>query len=261
MRLTILALTATFPLLYGAEWSKNFQTSDAPVLDVRCGDANVDVRTGGTGIAARLITRGWEIRPGEVEVIERQTGDRVDIEVKLPRNENWNWNIGNRGIKLELQVPAKTRFHINTGDGNVKLSGLQADSRIETGDGNIEGDNVAGRMEARTGDGNVRIAGRFDLLAVQTGDGNVDLSATRGSTATAAWRIQTGDGNVSLEVPADMKMDLDATTGDGHVRSSLPLLIGAGKVGGSQLRGKLNGGGPTISIRTNDGNITLNESR
>jgi DUF4097 and DUF4098 domain-containing protein YvlB len=251
------------PSLIAADWSKSFRVSGSPVLDVRCSDANVDVRSGGSGeISARVVTKGWEIKPGEIEIVERQQGDRVDIEVKHPRGR-WNWSSANatgRSVRLELTIPAKTRIHIETGDGNVTLHGVQTELRVETGDGNITGESLDGRLEAHTGDGNINIAGRFDSAAVDTGDGNVDLTALAGSTATGTWRIHTGDGNVRLRVPSNLKADIDAVSGDGRVSSNLPLTISSGKPGSRQVRGRLNGGGPTLTVRTGDGNISLSGS-
>jgi len=39
------------------------------------------------------------------------------------------------------------------------------------------------------------------------------------------------------------------------------LSLSPGKIGGNQLRGKLNGGGSVLTIRTNDGNIHLASAR
>jgi len=64
IRIALLVAMAGVCALAG-EWSKNFSVGAGPVLDIRCGDANVDVKAVGSGrIAARLVTKGWEIRPG-----------------------------------------------------------------------------------------------------------------------------------------------------------------------------------------------------
>ena len=190
--------------------------------------------------------------------MEGQTGDRVGIEVRIPKGLTWNsLGSGQRSIRLEVTVPANTRLQAYTGDGNVVVTGLKGEVRVETGDGNMIGNGLSGRLEAKSGDGNIRVAGRFDAVEVITGDGNVELDASAGSTAGGAWRVRTGDGNIRLKLPSDLKADVDATSGDGRVSSDLPMVVGAGKIGGHQLRGKLNGGGPTVTVRTGDGNIHL----
>jgi hypothetical protein len=71
-----------------------------------------------------------------------------------------------------------------------------------------------------------------------------------------AWSVHTGDGHVTLRLPENFAADLDAHTGDGKVTVDFPVTI-SGSVGGSELRGKLNGGGETLTVRTGDGAIHL----
>lgn len=259
MRTALLMMSVS--CAFAGEWTKSYTVGGSPELIVRCGDANVDIKPGSGGrVEARLTTKGYEIRAGEVEVIEHQSGGRVDIEIRVPKMQGWNRD-GNRSMNLELVLPAQARVRVHTGDGNITAKGINGEIALETGDGNIVAESLAGKLEARTGDGNVRVAGRFDAAAVNTGDGNVELRAAEGSTALNSWRVQSGDGNVKLLVPANIKADFDATTGDGHITSDLPMTLGAGKVGGKQLRGKLNGGGGMFTVRTGDGNIHIAAAR
>jgi hypothetical protein len=70
------------------------------------------------------------------------------------------------------------------------------------------------------------------------------------------WHIHTGDGSVSLRLPENFAADLDAHTGDGKITVDFPVTA-SGSLGGSELRGKLNGGGQTLVVRTGDGPIRL----
>jgi len=51
-------------------------------------------------------------------------------------------------------------------------------------------------------------------------------------------------------------LDLDVHTGDGRVRVDLPAVV-QGSVRHSEFRGKLNGGGSPLVVRTNDGTIRV----
>ena len=59
-----------------------------------------------------------------------------------------------------------------------------------------------------------------------------------------------------LRIPADLKSLLDVQTQDGRIRVDLPL-PNRGTQRGHALRGELNGGGPLLRMRTQDGSITL----
>jgi hypothetical protein len=47
---------------------------------------------------------------------------------------------------------------------------------------------------------------------------------------------------------------LELHTGDGHIGVDLPLTVN-GTQNEHEVRGKLNGGGPSLTVRTGDGSI------
>ena len=95
----------------------------------------------------------------------------------------------------------------------------------------------------------------------RSGDGSVTIHAEPGSAADGDWDIVTGDGSVTLEVPEGFGAELDAHTGDGGIRvQDITLSNVTGKIGRSNLRGRLGSGGRTLRLRTGDGSITLRRS-
>jgi len=239
---------------FADEWSKKFPVSGRPELRVSTGDGSVRVRTWDRKeIEARVITTGWKIAPDQVRVVDHQTGDRVDIEVHTP---NTSFSLGRRSIEVELQVPRELMSDIRTGDGSITIEGLRGDTHLQTGDGSIHADGLDGKFDAHTGDGSVHARGRFDMLTLQTGDGSIDAEVENGSKVTGSWSIHTGDGSVRLRVPANLSAELDVHTGDGSIHSNLSVAT-TGSRRENELRGKLNAGGPLLTVRTNDGSVTL----
>ena len=238
------------------EWNKRFPIVGHAELQVTTNDGAVSVRAWDRKeIEARVTADGWKISPNQVQVIDRQAGDRVELEVRV--HHSVVFGFGNRSVQVELQVPRDIRSEIRTGDGRITVEGLHGETNLTTGDGRIEAQSLDGTLEARTGDGRVRVQGRFDALNVHTGDGSVEVEASQGSKMTSEWTVRTGDGHVTLRLPSDFSAELDVRTGDGHIQSDLPV-TSTGRLGGDHtLRGKLNAGGPPLMIRTNDGSITL----
>jgi hypothetical protein len=251
----ILCLAAIAALSLNAEeWTKSYSVGSSPELEVTTDDGNITVISGASGrIQARVLTSGFSI-PGDIELIEHQAADRVTLQVKMARR--WT-SLGNRWVRVELEVPHTLRGRFHTGDGNISVNAVEGDLRFNTGDGNIEAHDLAGAMEARTGDGNVHADGRFEALSVSTGDGNVEIRAASGSRVSSGWRISTGDGHVRLDLPANVAADLDAHTGDGRIQMDLPLNLAPGEQKSNRVRGQLNGGGMPVNIRTGDGAIHL----
>ena len=238
------------------DWSKRFTVAGKPELRVDAGDGGVTVLAWDRNeIEARVTTLGWRIGPSEVQIIDRQSGDRVELELRIPHRP-FNLSVGRRSIQVELHVPRELRSDIHTGDGHISVSGIKGDMRLTTGDGRIEAESVDGALDAHTGDGRIRVHGRFDALRLQTGDGSIEAEIVRGSRLASEWNVHTGDGHVTLRIPDSLAAEMEVHTGDGHITSDLPITT-TGAWRDHDLRGKINGGGAPFIVRTNDGSVRL----
>src|SRR5262245_4363787 len=72
------------------EWHKTYNVSGKATLHIDTNDGAVRVSTWeGKTIEARVETTGWRIDESEVRIIERQTGNRLDFEARVP---TFHWN-------------------------------------------------------------------------------------------------------------------------------------------------------------------------
>jgi DUF4097 and DUF4098 domain-containing protein YvlB len=257
-------------------WTKSYTVKGTPAVVLRSNDAHIQVSASTQStVSARLVVKGFNRE--DYEVRETQSGDRVEIEVRLlPRQGRIDW--GNHSLGLEVTVSSQGNLEVRTDDGHVQVDGLTGQIQVHTGDGHIEAhnlngtldfetndghidmDRVSGSLRARTGDGHMSIQGRFDGLNVETGDGHVTLRVEDGSTIKQSWSVRSGDGSIQLELPRSLAADLDASTGDGTVRVNLAE---AGAMQTDKERhhvsAKLGGGGRQLTVRTGDGGITLRQ--
>jgi hypothetical protein len=256
------------------DWSQSYAVKGRPELRVATDDGSVRVETGtDPQIEAQVTTVGWTIGPGAVTITESQTGDRVVIEVRLPRHQNsFDW--GHRSVKVLVRIPHEADLDIRTGDGAVNVApisgkvtvstgdgsitadGLHGDIRLHTGDGAIRATGLEGRLEADTGDGHMNVRGRFEGLNLRTGDGHIDADVEHGSKVTEGWSLSSGDGGITMRIPEDLGADLDAHAGDGSIVLDAPVTV-TGSVSASAVRGKLAGGGGPLRVHTGDGSIRL----
>jgi DUF4097 and DUF4098 domain-containing protein YvlB len=236
------------------EWNKQWPVNGTPEVHISAGDASITVEAGSNhSVEANLSTRGWTIGNSGVRVIEHQNGNRIDLEIKEP---NTRHSFGEHSARLTVRVPRDLTGYIHTGDGSVRLTGLHGSVRADTGDGSIQADDLDGMLEARSGDGSVHVRGRFDSLQVHTSDGSVELKALEGSRMKEDWTLQTGDGSVRLTLPRDLAADLNVHTGDGSIRMNMDVIVN-GRKDEHEVRGKLNGGGPQLAVRTGDGSVQI----
>lgn len=252
----LIALFALTSLSVADEWKKEFTTSAKPTIHVDANDANIEVLAiDGSKIEARVVTSGGKISPDEVRVTDRQNGDRIDLEIHRP-SHHFCIGICNESVRISLQVPRSSNLELHTGDGRITVDGVKGEARLESGDGELIARSLDGTLNADTSDGSIRVTGRFDRLDLHTRDGSINAEVAAASKMNSSWALRTSDGTITLRLPADFSADLDAHTGDGHVSSDFPITV-SGSLKENSLRGRLNGGGALLEVRTGDGDIRL----
>lgn len=251
--LFILALSTI--AAFADDWNRAYQVQGRAQLVVDADDGNVTVSpSAGSEVHLSVHSEGFRIAPDEIEVTASQQGNRVQLTL---RKHNSGLRIHfHTSLEIRVTLPASSDLDLHTRDGNFEVDGIQGTHNLRTGDGNATLRGIAGSLQLETGDGNLDVEGQFSALTLHTGDGNIEAVARSGSVMKTGWVMRTGDGNIRLRLPGDFSADLDAHTGDGHVRSDFPITT---NTSGEQndLRGKLNGGGQTLELRTGDGTIEV----
>lgn len=239
---------------FAEEWKKDYTVGAKPQLKIDTNDAAIQVRAGGNQVSARVTVEGYKIGPNDVRITERQAGDTVEMNVRVPST----FCIGfcKRSVQIEVTVPAGASVDLHSGDGRITLAGTQGDARLSTSDGRIEVNDFTGSLQAKTNDGSLHLSGRFTGLDAQTNDGRIECEVESGSQISTRWFLRTGDGSIRIRLPKDLKAELAARTGDGHINLSFPLTM-TGTTSEHRIRGTLNGGGPLLQIETGDGSIDI----
>jgi len=252
---------AVGPLAHADEWSKTYTITGKPDLRVETSDANIRVDTWDQNtIEARVTSERYKIGEHGLKIEEHQSGDSVELNLHFPHDVHmFTFNVHGYRVEIEIHMPREGRVNLHTGDGSITLAHFKGDMDLQTGDGHQEIDSVDGTLRARSGDGHITAAGRFDVLELGTGDGRIEARALSGSVMTSIWTLHTGDGSVNLELPATFAADLDLHTSDGHVTVDIPVSV-EGRLGNKNIRGKINGGGNLLTVRTGDGSIRLQKS-
>lgn len=255
LMILILSFAAALPAR-ADEWSKTFTLTGRPQLRVETSDANIRVDTWDQNtIEARVTTVRYKIGEGGIQVEAHQSGDSVEIDVRYPHG-GFHFDFGDHHVDVSIHMPREGSVNLHTGDGKIEMANFKGEMDLSSGDGSQNLDSVDGKLHASTGDGQIRADGRFDELDLKTGDGHVDVRAAAGSAVTGLWRLETGDGSVTLEVPGTLAADVDLRTSDGHIDLDMPVTT-EGTIKENEVRGKLNGGGNLMTIRTGDGSIHL----
>ena len=244
-------------LAHADEWSKTYTITDKPDLRVETSDANLHVDTWDQKtIQVHVTTRRYKIGDGGIKIIEHQTGDTVDLEVRYPHRI---FEFGPSRVDVDIHMPREGRMNLQTGDGSIEVANFKGNMDLESGDGHQEINSVDGTLRAHTGDGHIRASGRFDGLDLTTGDGRIEARALSGSAMNSGWTLHTGDGSVRLQLPENFAADVDLHTSDGHINLDFPVTV-EGRLGQNNIHGKINGGGNLLTVHTGDGSIEIEKS-
>jgi DUF4097 and DUF4098 domain-containing protein YvlB len=264
---------------------KRFKVSGTPELRLTTFDGGIEIQAWDRAdVAVDVEKRGATKEAVDaLEVKTSQEGNRIELEVKRPRNETFS-GFGfhqSASAKLIVSVPREVnviarsgdgaikiervngRFELRTGDGSINAVDVGGELILDTGDGSVTVEGARGRLEVDTGDGGVNVAGRLTAVKLHTGDGSIVYRAEPGSEMSDNWEITTGDGGVTLYLPPAFGAEIDAHTGDGAIRNDLDIVGGPEQERGENrrtLRGRLGTGGREIRVRTGDGTIRLRPS-
>jgi len=293
----VLVLAGVMPAFAGVvgTFDRSFQVSGPVDLEVLSRSGDITIRNGGAGSVAIHgkihVGNSWfgGDRKADWQQVQnnppiRQNGNSIRIDYV---------NVNNISIDYEITVPEDTtvRAHTGSGDqdiqglkgnidlesgsGDMKLARLTGDMRFQTGSGNVRGHELSGPARAKAGSGDIDIeeTGQGDV-EIRTGSGNITVKGINGGFHAEAgsgdihgegsprnlWSVRTGSGNVHLQVPSDAAFDVDISSSSGRVTTNHPVtttIQGRVEESRKSVVGKVRGGGPTISVHTGSGDISV----
>jgi DUF4097 and DUF4098 domain-containing protein YvlB len=197
----------------------------------------------------------------------------VDVRLSVPRKIDVNLRSSDGRVETQDLIGT---LKARTSDGSIHVRQAQGLIELETSDGQIECIQVQGpRLYAKTSDGSIRLEGcSSEECEVHTSDGQIKadgiLSAKlSGHTSDGSIHIRydsqaqpvvfvdltTNDGQIELTCPPQVSATVDASVGDGHISTDIPITI-EGKIGKS-LKGQIGKAEGRITLRTGDGSIRI----
>jgi DUF4097 and DUF4098 domain-containing protein YvlB len=148
---------------------------------------------------------------------------------------------------------------VKTSGGSINISNVRDNVVAHTSGGSITANRIGGKLEAKTAGGSLNFEDIAGEIEGQSSGGSVTARFLK--PIEASCRLETSGGSVNLFLPENSQFDLDAEASSGHVVTEFPIAITLqGKLDGSSLRGRINGGGPVVYCRTSGSNINLKKT-
>lgn len=163
----------------------------------------------------------------------------------------------NSGRVLLTKVTIRGALVITCDFGDIELNQASANSYdLDSNSGTITVDGARNSIKAHTDFGRVVIKNAQNAtIDLQSNSGGIEFS---GSLGEGPHTVQSDFGGVSLTLPADSALNVDLATDFGTISSDIPITVTL--VGSSQRNrqeGTMNGGGPTLTVKTNNGPIDI----
>ncbi len=227
---------------------------------------SVTAQTGGDSIDIGTVNGDLHLETGGGKITIANAKGKVDA------------TTGGGNIML---MSAAQEANLEAGGGNIDVKRCGGRLKVSTGGGNIDLGDVSGPVEIETGGGSIRLGWAKGAVRAQTGAGRIELngvSAARAETgaggilakfiASKGERtdsvLETSAGDIVVYIAADVAITVRASIdlANGHKISSDFSDIRVSSEGGDwpgpksfSAEGKLNGGGPTLKVRTTTGDI------
>jgi hypothetical protein len=260
-------------------WDRDFKVTLQPTVRIETDDARVVVRSWKESRVTAHVelqgrTQGLVIGRRHPRVEITQVGNEVRVRARIEGSESGIVVFSSLRLSIEVWLPRESDLIVHSGDGAVNVEGvagrivletqdgaltargLRGDIAVRSSDGRVALDDLDGALQLEIQDGRVEISGRFDRFDVESQDGGIEADVLPGSRLQDTWSVRSQDGSIRLRIPRDLAVTLDARTQDGDLSIDLPVRI-EGRVRRHELIGDLNGGGPSLRLRSKDGSIRV----
>jgi hypothetical protein len=285
-RVSLLALLALAPLAAHAATEQTFTRTitmrDHPSLAVVSGAGSIQFSVGPANqvrITGHVKANDWHATDDRLRDIAANPPIRQDLDViHIGVAQDPPHVI----IDYEIEAPADCIIQATSSLGDIFDDGVGQNASFNTGAGSIHATGMQGSIEAGSKEGDIEVEqfGRGDVKAIsssgnlelrnlrgalraQTGEGKIVVSGAPGGD----WSLQTGKGGIDLTL-GRAACTIDAQAASGLVDSDLKIESNTpsgpnldpqpgSHLGPHHLTGKINGGGPSVTVLAADGAIRI----
>lgn len=221
--------------------------------------------TGGGSIAVGTISGDISLETGGGSIDVHHANGKLTAETGggsvsiMSAAQGASVETGGGGIQVHQCLG---KIKVSTGGGSVDLGDIGGSADIDTGGGSIHLASAKGPVEAHTGGGGIELYGVPSARA-ETGAGGIVVKLVKTGMAPGNSTLETSAGDITVYIASDVAVSVRASVdlGSGHrITSDFPdihISSEGDKWGPRSLsaEGMLNGGGPTLKVRTTTGDI------
>lgn len=254
--LCIFGLLAVIPLIALAEtleerFERSLPFSSGQSLAITNTNGSISVVSWGSQeieiVAKKKVRAGSDEEARKImaalEIDIEETGQGLRIKTRDPKhNGSKSWfsrRDDSASVSYTIRLPESANLDLETVNGKIMIEGVRGDLELSSTNGGIKALESGGSVRAHTTNGGIEV----ELSEIEAGE---EMS------------FKTTNGGIEISLPGGIAADLSAGTTNGSIETDFPITI-QGSFAKNRLSGSINGGGPTIELRTTNGSIRIRE--
>jgi DUF4097 and DUF4098 domain-containing protein YvlB len=176
----------------------------------------------------------------------------VRYTIAMPGGVRLRASTGNGQLSVER---AGSQVELSTGNGAIHIGEAEGQVAASTGNGDVEVENAGGPVRASSGNGRIFVSTDAGPVSASTGNGDIDVRMKTLSTSSN-MEFSSGSGAVRVTLPPDFNGDVDASTGNGELRTDFAIKL-VGRLDPQHMRGTIGTGGRMIHLSTGNGRLEI----
>lgn len=190
-------------------------------------------------------TDGWNSTSPEEQVERckvRYSHSDNYLDLKTDYSKNSIWGSETRAlVHYTIKMPATAKLKIEDYKSETRVDNLKSEIELETYKGRVRINNLKGGVD------------------IETYKGDIDVDLTE---LTDNCSFDTYKGDINIYMPASSKFDFNFDLGKkGDFSSDFEMMMSRYNSDDGDMKGEVNGGGPTIRFSTYKGEIELREKK
>jgi hypothetical protein len=227
-----------------AQWQKTYTLPPDGRLEISNINGRIEaVRSAGNSVEVTAIKKAKAGSPEaaraelqRITIAEDVSASGIKLETKVPKMMGGLVLGSGTSVEYHVKVPANAGVKLTTVNGRIEVEGLNGRIDAETTNGGVHGRQIGGP------------------IAASSTNGGVEVELTR--VAEGGVKLECVNGGIRLQMPGDSKATISARVANGGIRAD-GLSIDKTDSSRRHLEGRLNGGGPHITLEGTNGGIAL----
>ncbi len=237
---------------------------------IKAGSADIDLQSSFGGITLEKVVGGnitLHSSSGAINLSNvRASGDlKTKSDFGGTSYENGSADsltVGSSSGRVSLvKLIIRKEIKVEDDFGEIELQQALAGSYdLHTSSGAITVEGAKNKLKAYTDFGGIIIKNAESvILDLKTSSGTIRFN---GSLGKGPHLVKSDFGGIDFALPADTKLNVDLTTDFGAISSDIPLTVTLdGSTDKNHQIGIMNGGGDQLTIKTGNGNISIQASQ